>query len=143
MIRDLFNIHRPVFITFDGDRFTVGMRTRDELVGVITDMHPVRKRFEGRRIVCRSMDGAVGNAGRQCALCRDRWSCTERVRLLLLLDGLAADPFPAVLEIGHASFDALDELLEEVGIDRIPEHRVAIALVRVDGRLRFTFRKAD
>ena len=143
MIREMFNTDRPVFITFEDDRFNLGLRRRDEVAGTIADIYPVRKRFVGNRIACRSMDAVTGCGGRRCALCRDRWTCTERIRLMLLLDGLADGLFPAILEIGHASFDALDAFVEDVGIDRLANQKLVITMERIDGRLRFDFRRAD
>jgi hypothetical protein len=62
---------------------------------------------------------------------------------MFLLDGLAPEPTPAVLEIGHGSFDAFDRLLQSVGPDRLPTTPVRIGLQRLQGRLRFTFSAAD
>jgi hypothetical protein len=33
---------QPVFVRFQGDRFSVGKRRREQLQGVITDMIPMR-----------------------------------------------------------------------------------------------------
>ena len=82
MIRELFQTDRPVFVAFDRDRFRLGAKRREQLRGVITDILPTRKRFEGRKLVCWANDGVTGKHGRRCALCRDRWSCAERVRLM-------------------------------------------------------------
>ena len=143
MIRDLFNKDQPVFVRFQGDRFSVGKRRREQLQGVITDMIPMRKRFEGNLLVCSSADGITGKHGQRCALCRERWTCAERLRLMMLLDGLEQDCVPAILEIGHGSFEALDMFLDDIGSDPLPETTVAISLERQQGRLRFTFHKAS
>jgi len=139
MIRELFGKDRPLFVRFDADRFRVGRRKREQLHGRITDMLPTRKRFEGHRLTCWSNDGVTGRHGQRCALCRERWSCTERVRLMLLLDGLDDGQVPAILEIGHGSFDALDRFVQNVGLDDLPDCPVSIGMQREQGRLRFTF----
>jgi hypothetical protein len=143
MIRDLFNKDRPVFVRFQGDRFVVGKRRRESLQGVITDMIPMRKRFEDNRIVCYSNDGITGKHGQRCALCRQRWTCAERLRLMILLEGLDQDQVPAILEIGHGSFDALDTFLDEIAPESFTETPICISMERDRGHLRFTFRKAS
>ena len=141
MIHELFQKDRPVFVRFDNHTFRVGRRKRDQLEGIITDMLPMRKRFEGKRLVCWANAGLTGKDGQRCALCRERWGCAERVRLMLLLDGLDEEPAPAILEIGHASFDALEEFARKAG-DDIARARVCIRMQRQQGRLRFTFEPA-
>jgi len=143
MIRDLFNKDQPVFVRFQGDRFSVGKRRREQLQGVITDMIPMRKRFEGNLLVCSSADGITGKHRQRCALCRERWTCAERLRLMMLLDGLEQDSVPAILEIGHGSFEAFDTFLSDVGTGSLSETSVTISLERHQGRLRFTFHKAS
>jgi hypothetical protein len=143
MIRELFQRDRPLFVGFDGDLFAIGPQRRPELAGLVTDLLPLRKRFHDGRLVCHSRDGHSAANGQRCALCRDRWTCAERIRLLLLLDGLGPDPVPAVLEIGHGSFDQLDRLVRSVGPDRLPATPVRIGLQRLQGRLRFTFSTAQ
>jgi len=142
MIRDLFEKDRPAFVRFDQDRFRVGQRRREQLQGRITDILPTRKRFEGKRLVCWANDGVNGKHGQRCALCRERWSCAERVRLMLLLDGLEKTAVPAILEIGHGSFDALDGFLSDIGDESLCETSVQISMQRAQGRLRFTFQRA-
>jgi len=139
MIRELFEKDRPAFVRFDQDRFRIGRRRREQLQGVIADILPMRKRFEGKRLVCWSNDSVNGRHGQRCALCRERWNCAERVRLMLLLDGLERAATPAILEIGHGSFDALDAFLEQVGSEALEQTCVTIGMQRPQGRLRFTF----
>lgn len=143
MIRELFRTDRPVFVRFDRDRFRVGRNRREKLQGRIVDMLPVRKRFEEKRLVCWSLDTVNGRNGQRCALCRERWSCAERVRLMLLLDGLNEEPVPAILEIGHGSFDSLDRFIAQCTDGRPDEKPVCIGMTRNGGRLRFTFTAAD
>jgi len=142
MIHELFQKDRPLFVRFDQHGFRVGRSRREQLQGLITDMLPMRKRFEGRRLVCWANDGRVGRDGQRCALCRQRWNCAERVRLMLLLNGIEKDPVPAILEIGHGSFDALEQFVQTVGADNIASKRVCIRMHRTQGRLRFTFQVA-
>lgn len=142
MIRDLFNTDRPVFVRFQGERFIIGKRRRDALQGVITDMIPMRKRFENNRIACYSNDGITGKNRQRCALCRLRWTCAERLRLMMLLEGLEKEHIPAILEIGHGSFEALDAFLEDIGVEKLADTTTVISMNRDRGRLRFTFHKA-
>jgi len=143
MIRDLFNKDRPVFVRFQDDSFKVGERRREQLRGLITDMIPMRKRFEGNHLVCSSSDGITGKNGQRCALCRERWTCAERLRLMMLLEGLEQTSIPAILEIGHGSFDALDTFLNDIGADSLQETSVNISIERQEGRLRFAFHRAN
>jgi len=141
MIRDLFSSDQPVFVRFDKEKFLIGKRRREQLQGRITDMIPMRKRFEGKRLVCSSADGINGRQGQRCALCRERWNCAERLRLMMLLDGLEKVPVPAILEIGHGSFDALDAFIDSSAGDAPQKTVVTIGMERNQGRLRFTFHK--
>jgi hypothetical protein len=143
MIRDLFNKDKPLFVGFDNDQFTIGKRRREHLQGTITDMIPMRKRFCGKQLVCTSSDGITGKHGQRCALCRDRWTCAERLRLMMLLDNLERTATPAILEIGHGSFDALDAFIDQIGTDPLPKVTVSIGMEHPQGRLRFTFHKAE
>jgi hypothetical protein len=142
MIRELFQRDRPVFVGFEADRFAIGPMRRELLAGLIVDMLPLRKRFENDRLVCRSSDGRTGKNGQRCSLCRERWTCAARIRLMLLLDGLGPEPTPAIPGIGHGSFDELDRLVHSVGADSLPNTPVRIGLQRLQRRLRFTFRTA-
>ena len=142
MIRDLFSSDQPVFVRFDNEHFAIGRQRREQLQGLITDMVPMRKRFEGKRLVCSSADGINGKHGQRCALCRQRWSCAERLRLMMLLDGLEKMPIPAILEIGHGSFDALDAFIDSSDADALEQTTVIISMERNHGRLHFTFNKA-
>ena len=143
MIGDLFNKDRPVFVRFDDDKFIIGKQRRDQLRGVITDMMPVRKRFEANKLVCSSPDGINGKHGQRCALCTQRWSCAERLRLMMLLDQLEQTAIPAILEIGHGSFRALDQFLDDIADDSLREATIAISIERQEGHLRFAFQKAN
>jgi hypothetical protein len=142
MIHALFQKDRPLFVRFDQNQFRIGRRRREQLQGFIVDMLPMRKRFEGKRVACWANDGVTGRYGQRCALCRERWSCAERVRLMLLLDGLEEQSVPAILEIGYGSFDALEQFVQTVGADNVASARVCIAMKRDNGRLRFTFQQA-
>lgn len=142
MIHALFHKDRPLFVRFDQNQFRVGRRRREQLQGFITDMLPMRKRFEGKRLVCWANDSITGRHGQRCALCRQRWSCAERVRLMLLLDGIDQEPVPAILEIGYGSFDALEQFVQSVGPDNVASRTVCIGMNRENGRLRFTFQQA-
>lgn len=142
MIHALFQKDRPLFVRFEQNQFLIGRRRREQLQGLIVDLLPMRKRFEGKRVACWANDGVTGRYGQRCALCRDRWSCAERVRLMLLLDDLEEQPVPAILEIGYASFDALEQFVHAVGPDKVAGSPVCIRMTRESGRLRFTFQSA-
>jgi len=129
-------------VQFENCAFRVGHRKRDHLEGLITDMLPMRKRFEGKRLVCWSNDGINGRYAQRCALCTQRWTCAERVRLMLLLDGLEQQALPAILEIGYASFDALEQFVGQA-TDLTAHRPVRIGIEREQGHLRFTFQQPD
>lgn len=143
MIYDMFEKDKPVFVRFQQNYFCVGEKRRERLLGFITDMMPTRKRFQGKRLVCWSNDAVYGKNGTRCALCRERYSCAERVRLMLLLKDLHKTPSPAILEIGHGSFDALESFVQKVGKENLPDTPVHIDLYRDQGRLRFSFSLAE
>ncbi len=143
MIHDMFETDKPVFVRFQQDYFCVGQRRRERLQGVITDMLPTRKRFQDKRLLCWSNDAVHGKNGTRCALCRHRYSCAERVRLMLLLSDLHKTPTPAILEIGHGSFEALESFVQKVGKENLADTPVHIGLYRDQGRLRFSFAPAE
>jgi len=139
MISELFRDDQPLFVGFSDDCFLIGNARRDQLRGVITDYLPMRKRFVSRRLACWSMDGISGRHGQRCSLCRDRWHCTERIRLMMLLEDISPVPRPAVLEIGYASFDALDSFVRDIERADLERTPVRIELKREEGRMSFTF----
>lgn len=141
MIHELFKQDRPRYIRFRQNKFQIGDKRREQLRGKITDLHPTRKLFEGKQILCWSNDSITSKNGQRCSLCRDRWTCTERIRLMLLLDNIEQTPTPAILEIGHGSFDALDTLIREVDQRNLAEQTIIISIKTHQGHLRFTFEK--
>jgi hypothetical protein len=48
---------------------------------------------------------------------------------MMLITNLGKEPLPAILEINRASFDSLDRLLADVGMNRLPDTLVAIKVV--------------
>jgi hypothetical protein len=142
MIRELFEKDKPVFVRFERNGFRIGRMRRQRLRGVITDMQPMRKRFEARKVACWSADGITSRDGHRCCLCRDRWRCAQRVRLMMMLDEVGAELKPAILEIGHGSFDRLEAFLLRIAPGKINSAPVCIGLERDQGYLRFTFELA-
>lgn len=143
MIREMFRKDQAHFVRFADDHFQIGARKRERLRGSITDMIPMRKRFESGKLVCWSGDAVHGRYGQRCALCRERMRCAERLRLMLLLEDLEREPTPAILEIGHGSFDALETFVQGSDSEDLTARTVTIGMHRANGRLRFTFQPAD
>ena len=144
IIDKLLHQDDPDYVSITADRMMLGHRPVEKLAVHITDIIPVRKLFENKRTVCWSMDGRKGRHGQFCALCRDRWQCTERLRLMLIVDDDQGDDRPAILEINRHSFADLNRFIHMIGEENLPGMVVRISLKKDDnGTLRFVFEEHD
>jgi len=144
MIAELFQTAKPLYISIQDGDFFLNDQHRDLLEVKIHDMIPVRKLFRDRQLECYSLDNTTGKAGQYCALCRNRYRCRQRLRLMLLVYNVTPDPLPAVLEISPASFDSLDALIQNVGQNQLPNTLVIIRIAgTVGNRLTLEFLPAS
>jgi hypothetical protein len=114
------------FVAVKPNRFVIDGKGYSELQVLIEDIMPVRKLFDGRKLLCYSSDGKKGKSGRHCALCRDRHKCHRRMRMMVMVQNVQDKPMPALLEINQQSFEPLKEFVESIG-----EKKVASTLVRL------------
>lgn len=117
---------RPQFISLKSGQLEFSDRRCDELLVRIQQLVVVRKRFVGRQLDCYSLDLRQGSKGTYCSLCPLRRDCHKRLRLLLLVIDEEQEQ-PAILEINYRSFDSLDQLIERVGRDQLPDTLVHIS----------------
>ncbi len=126
MIREMFKTDQPTYVSVDHNGFVVNDQQHQLLEVQIQDIIPVRKFFQDRKLTCYSLNNTTGKNGQYCALCRNRYRCRRRIRLMILMLNAGPDPLPAILEISPASFDALDVLL-----DRVDDAQLSHTLVMV------------
>ncbi len=115
MIRKLFEQTKPKFISVNNGQFQFKGAAYSQLDVFIKDIVPVRKRFEGAKLICFARDGITAGNGQVCGFCRDRDKCQQRLRLNLMLNNVEADPVPAALEIRFHLFDTLEEAIAKAG----------------------------
>jgi len=142
VIRKLFDQTRATYIRWHHGRFRIGNRETEAIEGIIRDLIPVRKLFDGTRLDCWSINGARGRDQRLCAFCPDAARCQKRLRLHLLLRADGNAEIPAVLEVRAEAFAALDTALESLGADdawRNTLFRISLE-PGPDGRDRLAFR---
>jgi len=128
MIAEMFKAAEPLYVAVREGEFRVGDQYYKLLEVSIQDVLPVRKLFLESRLVCFSFDNRTGKNGTYCALCPNRFRCRRRIRLMILIHNVDSEPLPAVLEISPASFDALEQLINEVGHEKLPNTLVLIQL---------------
>lgn len=114
------------FVAVKPNRFVIDGKGYSELEVLIEDIMPVRKFFDGRKLICYSSDGKKGKSGKHCALCRDKRRCHRRMRMMVMVQNVQDEPMPALLEINQQSFDPLKEFIESIG-----EKKVASTLVKL------------
>jgi hypothetical protein len=115
MIRTLFDSLKPAYIQRRGGRLLLSGREFDGLDVAVRGVVPVRKLFDGAKLVCWSVDGSPGRGKRQCAFCPDERRCQRRLRLNLVARGDDGGETPAVVELRASAFDAVDMALEGEG----------------------------
>ena len=106
------------FVAVKPNRLVIDGKGYSELDVLIEDILPVRKLFDGNNLLCHSSDGKTGKSGKSCPLCRDRFKCRRRMRLMIMVQSSPGDPIPALLEINPQSFDNLNAFIELVGKDK-------------------------
>ena len=114
MILDFIDDAKPHYVEVKPKRFVIGGRGHEEIVAFIEDIMPVRKLFREKKLICHSQDGETGRDGSHCALCRDRYKCRKRLRLMLMVNNLDEKAVPAILEINQQSFDNLQNALLDI-----------------------------
>jgi len=130
MIEKLLQTGRAPFITVRDGQLHIGADAFAKIEVCIHEVRPVRKFFDGRRLVCYSLDCRTGKHGRFCEMCPDRQACSRRLQLRLLYNSGDREE-PAILELPKHSFRAFDELLQQVGdIQRLHDVLVAVSAVQ-------------
>lgn len=114
------------FVAVKPNRFVIDGKGYEHLEVYIEDIFPVRKLFDGTKLICYSSDGKTGKSGKHCLLCRDRFKCQRRMRMMVMLRNIATEPVPALLEINTQSFEHLQAL-----IDSLEPQQVASTLVKL------------
>ncbi len=117
---DFMTEQNPRYVNVKPKRFVIDGEGYSEIEAFIEDIVPIRKFFEERKLVCYSQDGATGKRGNHCALCRDRFRCRKRLRLMLMVQNAAKKPLPAILEVNSQSFDALQAAVKRIEPDELP-----------------------
>ncbi len=114
------------FVAVKPNRFVIDGKGYAALDVMIEDIFPVRKLFEETTLVCYSSDGKNGKSGKHCLLCRERFRCQRRMRLMLMIQNIGDEPVPALLEINPQSFEHLQAL-----IDSLDQRQIASTLVKL------------
>ncbi len=131
MLEQLLATDKPRFITLRDDSFVIDGTAYDQLSVQVQDLLAVRKFFVNGKIHCYSNDNRIGKDGQFCALCRQRYKCQPRIRLMLLLFR-NKQPEPAILEINRSSVPPLQALIDENGIERLYEILLHLSVIILD-----------
>lgn len=130
MIEQLLRTGRAPFVAVRDGQLHIEADAFDRLDVRIHEIRPVRKLFDGRRLVCYSLDCRTGSRGAFCEMCPDRRACSRRLQLRLLYTHDHRED-PAILELSKHSFRAFDELLRQIGdMRQLPDILVAISAVQ-------------
>jgi hypothetical protein len=119
MNMDFLNETKLRFIAVKPKRFVIDAKGYSEIEAFIEDTMPVRKLFNGKKLLCSSNDGKTGKSGKHCALCRDRHKCRKRIRLMLMIQNIAEEAVPALLEINQQSFENFKAFIDSVEPEKI------------------------
>ena len=137
---DVFKIAEAPFVSVNGVEFSVGKYRTETLEIYIQELIPVRKLFINSRIICWSIGGKRAKNGTYCLLCSDNFRCKQRIRIKMTIANLEAEPFPALLEINKNSFQSLQEAVEIIGENRLPDKPVLVKNdINKKGGIFFTF----
>lgn len=117
---NFINDERPHYVDVKPKRFVIAGKGYSELDVFIEDVIPIRKRFENQALVCYSQDGTTGKNGNHCIICRDRFKCRKRIRLMLMVQNVTDKPMPAILEVNSQSFEALKHTIGELDAEKLP-----------------------
>jgi hypothetical protein len=109
----------PHYVRVKPNRFVIDGRGVESIQAFIEDVIPVRKLFLDKKLICQSQDGKTGKNGAHCALCRDRYKCRKRLRLMLVIENCGEKSTPAILEINPQSFDPLREAVRTINEDNL------------------------
>ena len=96
---------------------------------LITDLLPIRKLFIEKKLSCYSLDNTSGKHGQHCALCRQRFRCQPKLRLMILVYNIEKKPIPAIFEIDQRSFDSLEEVIQNIGKKKLFDTIMTIQVV--------------
>jgi len=139
MITDFFAETKPAYIAVNADGFTVNGKTQSEIQGFIRQIIPVRKLFNGRKLLCYSNDAVKGKNGEHCSLCPRQSQCRKRIRLMLLLQDGDGSQIPAQFEINSTSFDNLREMLEPIDEKELPQTLISMHVSKTEKYIQVSF----
>ena len=129
MIRELFEKSKPTFISIRGTDLILKNVPFPHLDILITDFLPIRKLFIDKKLSCYSLNNTSGKHGQYCALCRQRFRCQPKLRLMILVYNIEKKPIPAIFEIDPRSFDSLEELIQNIGEQKLFDTLMTIQVV--------------
>jgi len=96
---------------------------------MFADLLPIRKLFIDKKISCYSLDNTRGKHGQYCALCRQRFRCQQKLRLMILVHNIEQKPIPAIFEIDQRSFDSLEEVIQKIEKEKLFDTLMVIQVI--------------
>ena len=142
ILRDILHraIARYLTVRPGGFELQPGMRLRRVVEARILGYGGARTFYQGRKPVCRSLDGmrpVTGNTQRTCRECEARARCTSQVRVDLIVE---RRPFRLLLAYSSARASFAYEAKQRLRRVAIEHVRTNIAVVnrRTWGELRFS-----
>lgn len=129
MIQELFEKSKPAFISIRGTDLILKNVPFPHLDILITDLLPIRKLFTDKKLSCYSLDNTTGKNGQYCALCRQRFRCHQKLRLMILVHNIEKKLIPAIFEIDPRSFDSLEEVIQNIGKQKLFDTLMTIKVV--------------
>lgn len=129
MIHELFQKSKPSFISIRGTHFRLNNVQFPHLDILIQDMLPIRKLFIDKKLSCYSLDNTTGKNDQYCALCRQRFRCQQKLRLMTLVHNIEKKPVPAIFEIDPRSFDSLEQVIQNIGKDKLFDILMTIQVI--------------
>ncbi len=129
MIRELFEKSKPAFISIRDTDLILKNVPFPHLDILITDLLPMRKLFIEKKLSCYSLDNTNGKHGQYCALCRQRFRCHQKLRLMILIHNVEKKPIPAIFEIDPRSFDSLEEFIQNIGKQKLFDTLITIRVI--------------
>jgi len=129
MIRELFEKRKPCFISIRGNDLILKNIAFPHLDILIADLLPIRKLFIDKKLSCYALDNTRGKHGQYCALCRQRFRCQQKLRLMILVHNIEQKPIPAIFEIDQRSFDSLEEVIQKIEKEKLFDTLMVIQVI--------------
>lgn len=127
----------PTFVSIKDEKFIFNSSSHDSLQCIIQKAQPVRKLFRNGKLDCYSMDAKISHSGKTyCVFCDHNHICQRKIRLSMIMIN-CTDPIPVILDINRPSFPGFQELVEQIGEDKLKEIPVNLSIVCDDKDRRF------